>query len=280
MNTIVQFIGIFVLMYGNHQYQILIPKVNGPMLEHVSLIAFKQRTRTNPDKDWPVEKKNGQPITFTYQGVTYEYVLVKKEFITISGSDSSAPDPITANQPPHLSCCCNALRKGGPGFKDIYTDPNLPPAAKGGAQVLIDRGVASSVESGNGRLDTRFAMNTPATAGITITGTKGEGANVKTIALEAGTSVIFGNTPMCVYSDVCPMSGDGDFKFYYAMAKEPNTCQGTPSNCSQCRMKQTEPCEPGQKCTILQKTTSASTKTSKLKPRYMINIDCSNSQYP
>jgi hypothetical protein len=280
MDTIVRFIGISVLMFATNQYQILMPQVTGAKLNHVSLIAFKQGTRTNPDKDWPVEMEGRppKPKTFTYQGVTYEYVLVKKEFITISGSTSDAPGPITSNQPPHLSCCCNALRKGGPGFQDKYKNPNLPPAAKGGAIVEIDRGVVSTVTE-NDRIDTEFKMATGIGAGITITGTKGEGNNVKTIALAAGSSVIFGNTPMCVYSDVCPAADDGDFKFYYTMAQESNSCQGTPSNCEQCKSKQTAACDPGPKCTLAGKVKSASAPPSPGRMR-MINIDCSNSQYP
>lgn len=271
--TVLQFIGLFVLMYTpSTGYKILIP--NFPQLKpsHQSIIAYRASDRVAAGSNWTVAG------TFMLNGVAWEYVSVQMQAITIAGSTDGVPNKV---EPPHLSCCCTALRPpsaGGKGLQAAYTDPNLPAADKRGAQVSVTQGTAKKLLSADGRVDIEFEMNTAATTGLTITGTKGQNqppGATKTIAFKPGAQITFGNTPLCVIEntpcpDVTPPQPP-DFTAYYTMAIEPNTCKAAPSNCASCKSSLTA-CD----------TSSCPTPVaSKVQSRQrMMTVDCSSSQWP
>ena len=276
--TTIKFIGLFILIYTqNVGYRILFPQFTGMPTDHPSYIAYAVTDRVAGDNDWPV--------TGDVPGMTgWQYVTVNREFITFAGSTDGVPAQVN---PPHLTCCCQAMTGG---IQAEYLDPNLPPTSKKGAQVEVDRGVSSLQSGGDGtRLDTYIKMTTGAgTVGVTVTGTLGAG-NVKNIYFKPGATVVLGNTPFCAISNSCA-SADADFVMYYTTAKNPNTCIGTPSNCDQCATSAssctTSSCANaaivgGKKpLTMAQRMAAAKARRKQGPPVATINIDCSNSQYP
>jgi hypothetical protein len=300
MNTIVSFVGLFVLIYTQDVgYQVLFPHFN-IQPHHDSVIAYPKDHRvegTGPH-EWQ------EAGTFDVGNVTWAYVKVVKEYITFAGATNGVPaqlqPSLNSPVPPHLSCCCTALKPGsagGEGIKDSFKNPDLPAASKQGAQVLVTRGVTSTSvsppEDLAGRIDTQFSMTTPvttppATIGIVIEGTLG--ANIKRIAFKPGANVKFGNTPLCVLQGNCPDNlhdheQGSDFAAYYTMAKQSNTCKGAPSTCQQCGMsaESAGPCNSSS-CTsaTLKKAMTKGTvrKFPKKQVDLMETIDCSNSQWP
>jgi len=294
--TTVSFIGLFVLIYTqNVGYQVLMPHFNITP-KHDSVIVYPKTDRVQGDgkDEWPVAG------TFPLNGIDYEYVEVKKEYITFSGATDGVPDQLigspTSPAPPHLSCCCSALRPGGSGIQKEYQDPDLPEGSKKGAQILVTRGVATAVvvpaEDPNGRIQTQVSMTTgTGPVGIVVSGTLG--GSTKMIAFKPGANVTFGNTPLCVLQNNCPPMpedhGPEDFTAYYKMAVQQNDCKGAPTTCKECRdsAKHGTPC-PAAVCTldILKKEKAKAMKMAHPpgplpKPvQQMMTIDCSNSSYP
>ena len=64
--------------------------------------------------------------------------------------------------PPRLACCCAAMADG---IQDGYKNPDLPFNEKKGAQIEIDRGVATRVPDKSKRIDTYVKMTTVGSAG-------------------------------------------------------------------------------------------------------------------
>jgi len=294
MNTIVTFVGLFVMIYTQDVgYQVLMPHFT-IQPAHESIITYPKADRV--EGDW---REAG---TYLVDGVEWAYVRVVKEFITFSGATNGVPDPykpsLTQPAPPHLSCCCTALRPtsaGGQGIKNDYKDPDFPEEGKKGAQILVTRGITSTrvkpAGDPNGRIDTIFTMTTTdGNIGIVIEGTIG--GSTKRIAFKPGANVIFGNTPICVFEGNCPTNGpeSSDFAAYYSMAVQNNTCQGSPSKCQQCgtSVTTTTPCNASTCPSITQQKAAKKTATAQPKPQPqpqphpqpLETIDCSNSQWP
>jgi len=259
--TIITFIGLFVLTAQNLGYKILMPTFPG----HDSIIAWRHGDRAGGT--W------GPIKTFPKGTETWEYVGVQKQKITFDGAASSAPRSVDV---PHLSCCCAALgptENGGKGIQGWYTDGDLPGDQKKGAQVLMPEGTAKRVIGHGGRIETEFDLSAP--TGITITGTHGQGQGAgasKTIVLNAGAQIIFGDTPICAISDpdscpTAPPRTPPDFLMYYQMAAQQNTCTAAPSTCPDCKQHKGK-CEQASTCQM-----------SKIH-EYMVTVDCSNSQWP
>ncbi len=259
--TTVKFIGLLVFIYTqNVGYQVLMPQfqTHPPVPKHDSLIAYPVADRMagpDPKTEWRVAGK------FKIGTTDWEYVDVKKELITLSGATDGVPAKV---EQPRLRCCCPPMADG---IKDDYKDPSLPITKRGGAQITVTRGQTSLFKDKYDSINTAFSMTTVGRAGIVITGTQGEGNNVKTINFRPKATVVFGNTPLCVIQGNCQTTGmsHGDFLMYYQMGRNPKAtqCQNMPSTCEACRSGQPCPTE----CSIENLTAT-------------MNIDCSNSQWP
>ena len=266
--TTVKFIGLFVLIYTNNVgYQILMPRFE-MVPPHPSIIAYAKADRIGGD--WP----GAAPLT-DVEG--WEYVPVNLEYITMSGAEDGVPNKV---EPPHLTCCCSAMTAG---IQQAYTDPNLPIGGTRAAQIAVTRGTAMLVPDIGGRLDTNVTMTAP--SGITITGTLPQDS-MKNLVFTPGATIIFGNTPLCVFSNKCEGMPEGDFRMYYTMASTANTCAGVPSDCPLCKDTKT-PC-PVSNCPngltksgAMQTMKRRAATTAAVQPASLtITIDCSNTQWP
>ena len=260
--TVITFIGLFVFMSRDVGYNVAMPNFQG----HDTFIAWQQGGRDGGT--WGPVK--------TIPNTNWEYVDVQKQKITFQNVPGSAPAALSV---PHLSCCCTALRPtkdGGKGLQKAYTDGDFPSTQKKGAQVEMPQGTAKQILGGLGdRMQTQFEVNAP--NGITIIGTNGQGqgsGSSKTIIFKPGAQIIFADSPFCAVFDPrsCPkhIDAEPDFTMYYSMAVDPNSCQASPSSCSQCKQNSTS-C-PASPC---------SQKRRKVgKTFVMVTVDCSNSQWP
>jgi len=271
METTIRFIGLFVIMLEAAPYQILMPNFPNLKPKHDSVIAYRANDRNDSASNWEMTG------TFERNKEKWGYVEVHKQAITITGATGPDPSLTPLAGLPHLSCCCTAFkppRHGGQGIKNEYSNPDLTPSKKQGAQISFKQGRAQVVRDDPkgdefARRETLITMTTASEIGITITGTNGEGqgaGNKRTIAFYPGAQIIFGNTPICIIKNDCkPLPGSADWKSYYEMAVEKNDCQSSPSVCKSCRTSDTQ-------------CPSSSCRSTKLGA--MVTVDCSNSGWP
>lgn len=254
---------------------------------HVRLIAWPEGTRVESESTWPKE-----PVGFTTaNGTRYEYSLVGVENVTITGS--TEPFVNLDGSIPHLTCCCLSFNDGFKpawGFS-AYTGPD-----KMSAFFTFTHGTYFAVPESTDAISTALAFG--ASGRITFEGLLP--GSVKKIvidpSLKPSTVLIVANTPLAVLEgDPIHSPDTNDFPNYYLMGVATTSCTGSPG------ASPPNPCAPSGKeggCPKLspahltpaksaarhqsraRRLASEGRRLLKKNVAFMVDVDCSSSQWP
>lgn len=252
MNTVIQFIGLFIVTTlsptGLH---IILPHVTVAP-PHPSFIAYRKADLVS-QKGFPPRG------TFVYHGETFEWTAVHNEVIEFAG----ATGPLTgdASNLPHLTCCCAAMRDG---LKRAYADSSLPASRRRSAHFLVRAGDATVVSDPTGSLVTQVSM--ASTSGITL-----RASSTRFLTFRPAAPILIGHEPL-------PGSAPATSHFhaYYQTGRNPAAaaCIATPVS---------DPATCGPRpagCDVpVTEVTTAPTRRGRARVENE-NPDCSNSHWP
>lgn len=303
--ALIQFIGLMLFAETPSQPTgalAIIPRVPSPTVsaaaphveQHTAFILF-------PAADYDEPKSTWKASVFPLGGGQYRYVLLNGEHITLSGNQNNAeiPHPLDTGLP-SVSACCNlpeelpagrrqglvVMPKPKPKLRAEYTLPIAPEAA---AVFDIPAGrldACTAVAVGvHGRIDTLLQLDNDGS--ITLSASVGDPRNTararlsKKLVLRGRASIWIVNAPWdAVTKEPDPKNGSSQFHpshllAYYEML-DPATCRAKPG-CQNASPR--FPCNQSI-FTMPNGTPSGIMPTPPLTPSYIVDFQCSNSQWP
>jgi hypothetical protein len=254
MNTLVQFLGLIIITTletatGLH---VIMPHFTDLEPAHVSYIAYRPADLSSAVQ-WP------SAGSFSYQSETYNWVAVHNEVVSFTGSSEAFGG--SADDLPHLTCCCAAMQAG---LQSQYKDPSLPATQRKASHFFVTNGTASIVAESSGALSTHVSM--AAAQGITLSTESG-----KSLTFNAGAHILIGNDPL----PGSPATGS-HFHAYYTTGIDPLApqCTSTPTtNPSTCGPRPSG-------CDLPTKLITAVLGARATASPAFTSADCSNTHFP
>jgi hypothetical protein len=253
MNTIVQFLGLIIIttLETGTGLHVIVPHFDLHPA-HISYVAYRPADLASSSQ-WP---SSG---SFTYQSETYDWVPVEREVVSFAGSSEAFAG--SADDLPHLTCCCASMQSG---LQRAYKDPTLPAAQRKASHFFVENGTASVSAEPSGALSTHVSM--AAAQGITISTDSG-----KSLTFNAGAHVLIGNDPL-----PGTVTSGSHFAAYYLTGSDPGAeaCTSTPiTNPSSCGARSSG-------CDLPAPQIAQRHKPMSMHGKDIANLDCSNSHWP
>jgi len=267
--TTIQFIGLLIITsLSSSGAHVVMGTVPGIIPIHDSIIAYLPGDR-EPGTTW---ERAGSIVI---QGEEYDFVHVDRDNIRFLGPTEPFAPVLPLNLP-HLSCCCQTMER----IRPEYADANEPAETKAAAHIDITNGTYASYEipDTSGAIGTQLTLTQQVE--LTIEGRLG--SRVRLLVLKPGSSVVFANTPFQAFEH--PGEAHNHFLAYYNMGAGAATCTAQPSEGNKCNPFTTLcPLNPpaakaSQAKPPLKK--AATMPPKKLLPILIVDINCSNSQWP
>lgn len=251
MNTVVQFLGLFIVMSLNSGgLHVILPRVTVAP-PHPSFIAYRRQD---------LVAQSGFPArgTFNYDGDTYEWVAVAREVFEFNGATDPAAG--SASDLPHLTCCCTPMQSG---LKRAYADPTVPALQRRSAHFMVRNGTASITTDPHGALVTQVSMTSA--AGVTLSA-----GPRRSLTFRPGARILIGHEPLPGSS----VTRD-HFHAYYQTGRNPASlaCTSTPiDDPTTCGPRPTA-------CDIAQPSVQATRRRRTPVPED-VDLNCSNTHWP
>ena len=272
MVTTIKFIGLLVVMITSPGAHLIMGHFPGT--GHDSFIAYSHDQYVS-NTNWPAAGN------FTAGGVRYDYVMVDRENISLTGP--AAPFLNGLGNMPHLKCCCGTMS----GFLPAYGDPNEPESTKKAAHFTIDRGTLETYVESTNAVSTLLTIAGP--GALKIHGQLG--TTSRDIALNAGAKLMVGNTSLAAIAGGATPSHD-DFRLYYQMGIDSAGCTGQPSDGPPCAPRPTAcdvpaiaaaapaPASPAGTMPARRRAAVTSKNHTWVIQVESITVNCSNSSFP